>query len=240
MKKILSLTLFLFLLTSDSVTGFEYNPLPDNGQINYWGATMQGYYHHDTHTLDMWTWQAAPPRTISFSRTKSVCPLWFGGTELVASYDHPIGTSNLPIGAEPGSAILYNAFSVSSTGIPYWGELANPNGIVMPAEAIITKNPVVGEVIEAWSVTYTGCNTQVLYPSFHWRYQTTAHYDTWNGYSDVIRTDLVEYAHESDPTAKDWVYTYFFVRGIGMVNVVWGKLDPLTNMVDGWAIGKMN
>lgn len=207
-------------------TGFEYNPLPNGGHLDYWGATMQGYYHHDTHTLDMWTWQPMDGRVMTFEKIDGACPYWFGSMAMWASYDtHPMGMT------------LYNTPQVSADGIVYWGEVMNPRGVVLPGEAIVTKNPVVGEVVEAHSRVYMGCNSEMLFPSYHWRYQTTERYAEWNGYHDVVRTDLIEYNHETIPTALDWVYTYFFARDIGMVNVIWGMMDPQTSMVDGWAIG---
>lgn len=212
--------------TASEISGFEYMPLPNGQSITYWFASMTGYYHPDTHMLDGWTATYITDMVITNSRIDASMPYFLGNQQLYNA-----------IQLKDGALFnLYSGPAVTGKGITYWGEYGGAGGAcVFPAEAYITKNPIAGEVIDVSSRIYYGCDTMrpSLYTDkYHWRYQTT-----WVS-GDMVRTDLAEYNHELDPAAKDTVYTYFFQKDVGIVQILWGSWDHATNRVTGYWMGK--
>ena len=211
-------------------SGFEYNPLTDGEMYVYWLASMTGYYRPD-HILDSWGLTYKRNVATSFSATAGVCRHFFGNEILYGSYNHEISTPATPINP---ATTLYVGVGIDSKGVPYLGETVNPMGVIMPREAIITKNPKVGEVIEERSKVYGSCDAHdLIHNTYHWRYQTTAIYSTWGGFANVVRTDLHEYNTEIDPSKCDMVYSYFFAENIGIVALYWGVWDGTFNTPNG-------
>lgn len=216
-------------------TGFSYNPLVSGQRIKYWLGSLSGYYHYDTNALDAWNVSYIRNVVTSFSE-RIGCENFFGNQVFNVAYNHELSVEDSPVDLTNS---LQNALCISSEGVPYLGEGINVRGIIMPYEAIITKNPIIGEVIDCHSKVYNGETFELLMSDYHWKYKTSQIYSQWNNYSNVVRVDLAEFNSEYDSSVKDVVYTYFFAENIGIVQLYWGEVDPISHQVTGKVVGRL-
>jgi hypothetical protein len=106
----------------------------------------------------------------------------------------------------------------SDNGVAYIGEAWGPGQMLSTGEPLITVLPVAGETIHTTYARSGGCGeTLESFPGFSTDYWTVFHYENWNGYADVWETSLLE-TNTASPSELTY-YTYFWARGIGMVQV---------------------
>ena len=142
--------------------------------------------------------------------------------------DAPLFVSYYGDGNIVWSQTLQDAVFTSSNGIKYVGEAVSELGhVATPGEAKITMNPIVGEAIEESSTIRQSCaDGSIINRGYHWRYQTSAHYDNWRGYRDVFVTGLIEF----NPGGTPAVYNYAFARDVGLIAFWYGLLDANGNV----------
>jgi len=107
------------------------------------------------------------------------------------------------------------------TGKCFLGEVTNEWGMtIYPPEPKITCNPIVGESFDVWSTVFNGSSVF----SFQTRYKTLVHYDTAASFKDVWVTSLIEIGNPS------WVVNYYFAKNIGIVIMLYGRLNADNTM----------
>lgn len=188
------------------------NYFPAVSRIEYRVFDITGEWSEAGYTLSINS-QTRRDNNIAVTPESYSCPA-FSGTKM--QWENPVGNKTRSLKNGPG---------VSSNDIYYIGEGINENdNFIYPYEAILTYNPIAGEVIEQRSKVFTSClDNTVIVPSFHWKYKTIAHYETWGGFADVWRTGL----HE---ITSNHVYNYIFAKDIGMVDFWHGSIDKYNNV----------
>lgn len=200
-------------------TGSSYYPMVPGTQRVYNVQPASSSWNAQTQALTIGSTSASLGyNTMQYSA--SYCAD-FGSTPLfLTTYNGGNLTALLP--PSPANGLQDTVFT-NADGVQYIGEALNPSGEVMPGEAKITMHPVVGEVIDVYSRVTAGCgSSDVLNAAYHWQYRTIEHLDSWNGFSDVWHTGLIEFNDPAGgiPSAS---YNYWFARGLGMVGFVWNN-----------------
>lgn len=116
---------------------------------------------------------------------------------------------------------LQDGFFSDSNGVQYLGEAINGLLSGNGGEPVLSTSPVAGEHIHNVQTWYGpvnsangGCgNTSVYETGFTTDYYTVRHVDSWNGFSDVWITSLIEQAVTDHPI----YYGYAYARSVGQV-----------------------
>lgn len=114
--------------------------------------------------------------------------------------------------------------AVSSSGIPYIGEAVQADwGTEDHPEPLITMNPVAGErIFELTTVRSCADANVIREEDFGLEYTTVRHHETWQGFSDVWQTSLIELHQGAQPI----YYNFFFARNIGLVGFSCWTISP--------------
>lgn len=209
-------------------TGSTYYPMIPRTQLVYQTYPITSTWDSSTQNLAIDTPVSYPsPANYQTLQYTTVYCSDFGSTPLFAT-TYNSGTLTAPAPYVANQSLQDTVFVINENGVKtsFIGEALNSYGKVMPGEAKITMNPVVGETITG-SSTVTGaaafsvqCGvTALLNPAYPWKYQTVEYLPVWTGpdgqtYKDVWHTGLTEISQNSNPSAY---YNYIFANGIGMV-----------------------
>ncbi len=190
--------------------------------IKYDVYPITGTWNESTGALDILT-RGNKLKTEVISFGTKTCEKFSG--QLYNSYYH---AENVPSFPQNNWASL-QTLPYTFEGKEFIGEGVDQNGWVkVPPEAIISKNLVVGEVIDSPSTTvYESCSSDIILSnSFHWKYRTVSHHTTWGSFGDTYRTSLREYGGN--------VYNYAWTYGVGLSDFWHGLLNTSNNTVNGY------
>lgn len=198
------------------MTGFDFLPLK-NAQV-FHQFNITGIWDFQTMTLGV-TSRVSLGTQFQFDYWESQCPQFFGEAKTYTMYAHGVGAVTEPLIPNSSQHLIQAAHE---SGITYIGEVVNTFGkVVIPPECLITKNPIVGEVLEGCSTVYE--NASIITNEFGWKYKTIARLD-WGPHKDCFWTGLIEY---SDP---NFVYNYVFKNGVGIIDIWFGAMDENGNV----------
>jgi hypothetical protein len=212
--------LFLFALSSFAGTGHPYNPMTEGQTIKYQVLSFTGTYDAPSMKISVTSQTHLHYNNITFSANSYNS---YSTKDLFVLYYHGIGQPSTPINY---SAALQDAKWIMPDNFSYIGEMVNQFGNTMlPPEPKIQKTPVAGVTYSGTSVVRSSAtNDTIINPAFNWKYRTVEYLPTWGPFADCWRTAL----HEYNPTSKDSVYNYVWMKNVGLVNFWYGELNGNT------------
>lgn len=197
--------------------------------IDYDVMKITGKYHPENMLLDVITRVDAPEN--SKQSVKCLRVPMEGPSMYLCSYltGEPEPTLDTLKDTLPFPYLINGKWEPADGSVGWLGE-AN---VVRPYQALLTINPVVGEVItQDANVMWFNDDGQVIPGVFKYKYSTLA-VGPWgnNTWPDTIRTGMIE--NYDDPT-KLAAYNYVWAKGIGPVNYWQGAVNPTDNTIEGY------
>jgi hypothetical protein len=218
--------LLSFLFCFNAFAGeHPYDPLQEGDSITYHVYKMTGIYNDTDMRIATVTNNYIGAVKITFVKNNYAD---YGTKNLIARYYHGANTP-LPSPLNFSTAVQ-DAKWITNTNQEYIGEMVNELGnVIIPPEAKLERNPVVGNVIDKQSVVRVSpSDNTIINANFHWKYRTIEYLPVaWGNFIDCWRTGLREY----NPAGNDRVYNYLFMKNKGMVNFWYG--DLIGNQVTG-------
>lgn len=151
----------------------------------------------------------------------NTCADYPGKTFYVNTYT--FNDTGFPVATIDLNSSLQNTTFLSDNGISFLGETINVYGKSTVGEPLLSVNPVAGEHIHTDSIWTKGCgNNTTVEVGFQTDYWTVRHVDSWNGFSDVWITSLIERPNTPNPT----YYGFAFARNIGQVGAWCWESQP--------------
>jgi hypothetical protein len=221
-KIIFVLALSALALAPIGGTGFIYNPMTPGYSLKYNTWIMTGRYDpNDGYIYPVTLTNSHKDNTLTYGTSECAA---LGSQSLYTFQYHPTAD-------EAGSGVnLSNMFAIAPNGTRYIGEVGL-DMLVLPPEPIYIVDPTPNQVLDVYSKVYRGCDDfTVIHNSFHSRIQYVGA-GKWNQYKTQVFS-LREYATEVG-SPPDKVYTYIYCEGIGLCQLQFGDLNPVTNIVTG-------
>lgn len=207
-------------------TGIPYYEM-ENGTYQTFTIQLTSAAHWDNNTHEVIIDASAPGLVLGHKflveqYSMETCPGSFGNQQLYVN-TYSFNDTGLPLSVLDPTTNLIDGFFTSTDGIPFFGEVMNPLGHGDIGEPIIATNLVAGQHIHTVETLMGPCgDNTVLSTGYQTDYYTVKHLDSWNGWTDVWFTSLIETPVTGAKVYYEFVYARHTATQFGGLVASWG------------------